>query len=58
VVDITDTIDLKIKALQCHVSQISDVAAMEKRVRERGAVLGKPKGYAYAESFDRIVMER
>ena len=58
VVDITDTMDLKIKALQCHVSQISDVATMEKRVRERGAVLGKPKGYAYAESFGRIVMER
>ena len=58
VVDIADTIDLKIKALQCHVSQIRDVAGMEKRVRERGAQLGKPKGYAYAETFDRIVIDR
>jgi len=58
VVDITDTMDLKIKALQCHVSQLPDVAAVEKRVRERGAVLGKPKGYAYAETFDRILIER
>ena len=58
VVDIADTIDLKIKALQCHVSQMKDMAGMEKRVRERGAELGKPKGYAYAETFDRIVIDR
>ena len=58
VVDISDTIDLKIKALACHVSQFKDFAAVEKRVRERGAELGKPKGYAYAETFDRIVIER
>ena len=58
VVDTTDTIDLKIKALQCHVSQIKDMPGMEKRVRERGAQLGKAKGYAYAETFDRIVIDR
>ena len=58
VVDTSDTIDLKIKALQCHVSQLKDMAAVEKRVRERGALLGKPKGYAYAETFDRILIER
>ena len=58
VVDITSTIDLKLKALACHVSQIGDVAGMEKRVRERSAEIGAPKGYAYAEAFDRIVMPR
>jgi LmbE family N-acetylglucosaminyl deacetylase len=58
VVDISDTIDLKLKALACHASQLKDMAAVEKRVRERGAELGKPKGYAYAEAFDKIVMER
>ena len=58
VVDTSDTIDIKIKALLCHVSQIKDTAGMEKRVRERGAQLGKPKGYAYAETFDRIVIDR
>jgi len=57
-VDISETIDLKIKALACHVSQIKDMAAVEKRVRERGAELGKPKGYGYAETFDRIVIDR
>jgi LmbE family N-acetylglucosaminyl deacetylase len=58
IVDITETIDLKLKALACHVSQLKDMAAVEKRVRERGAELGKPHGFAYAETFDRIVMER
>src|SRR5207249_68848 len=47
VVDISETIDLKIKALLCHVSQMKDVAAMEKRVRERNAELGKGKGFAF-----------
>ena len=58
VVDITDTMDLKLKALACHASQFKDFAAVEKRVRERNAELGKPKGYAYAETFDHIVIER
>jgi LmbE family N-acetylglucosaminyl deacetylase len=58
VVDISQTIDLKIKALQCHVSQMKDVAAMEKRVRERNAELGKDKGFAFAETFDRVVIDR
>jgi LmbE family N-acetylglucosaminyl deacetylase len=58
VVDISDTIDLKLKALACHASQIRDMAAVEKRVRERAAHFGKLKGYPYAESFDRIVIDR
>jgi len=58
VVDITDTIDLKLKALTCHVSQFRDFAAVEKRVRERSAFLGTSKGYACAEAFDRIVIPR
>jgi LmbE family N-acetylglucosaminyl deacetylase len=58
VVDITDVMDLKLKALACHVSQVGDFAGVETRVRERSAEIGKEKGYAYAESFDRIVMPR
>src|SRR3989338_11161647 len=56
VVDIADFMDLKIKALACHASQFADFAAVEKRVRERSAALGKTKGHAYAEAFDRIVI--
>ncbi|HEV8441247.1 MAG TPA: PIG-L deacetylase family protein [Methylomirabilota bacterium] len=58
VVDISDTIDLKIKALACHVSQIRDMAAVERRVRERAAELGKATSFGYAETFDRIVIDR
>ena len=58
IVDISEMIDLKIKALQCHASQFKDFAAVEKRVRDRNAELGKPHGLAYAETFDRIVIER
>jgi LmbE family N-acetylglucosaminyl deacetylase len=58
VIDITDTMDLKLKALACHRSQFGDFSRMEKRVRERAAELGKAKGYAYAETFKRIVIPR
>src|SRR5512145_205547 len=37
VVDISGFIDLKMEALACHASQFKDFAAVEKRVRERGA---------------------
>jgi LmbE family N-acetylglucosaminyl deacetylase len=58
VVDITDTMDLKLKALACHQSQFDDFAAVEARVRERSAALGQSRGYAYAEAFDHIVLPR
>ncbi len=58
VVDISDTMELKLRALACHASQLGNFPSVEKRVRERAAQLGKPKGYAYAEAFDRIVMPR
>ena len=58
VVDITDTMDLKLKALACHLSQLTDFRAVEARVRDRAREIGTPKGYAYGESFDRVVMAR
>jgi LmbE family N-acetylglucosaminyl deacetylase len=55
--DISDVMDLKIKALACHASQFSDFSAVEARVRQRAKELGAPHGYAYAEAFDRIVIQ-
>jgi LmbE family N-acetylglucosaminyl deacetylase len=57
-VDISDVMELKIRALACHASQFRDreFAAVEARVRERARELGRPHGYAYAEAFDRIVV--
>ena len=56
VIDITDTIDLKLEAVRCHASQVADVKAFEARLRARAAILGKEKGYGYAEGFDPIVV--
>jgi LmbE family N-acetylglucosaminyl deacetylase len=58
VVDISETMDLKLKALACHVSQLPDFAQVEARVRDRASVLGRGQGFAYAEAFDRIVIAR
>ena len=51
--DITDTMDLKLKALACHASQMGGLAVVEARVRERAAQAGKAKGFARAETFNR-----
>lgn len=55
-IDITDTIDIKIAALQCHASQVNgrDVA---KFVRERAQQLGHSAGYEYAEAFRYISLQ-
>jgi LmbE family N-acetylglucosaminyl deacetylase len=56
VVDITETMDLKLTAARCHASQVSDFTAFETRLRNRGATLGKALGYTYAEGFDHVVL--
>jgi LmbE family N-acetylglucosaminyl deacetylase len=56
VVDITDTMELKLEAGRCHASQIADVTAFEARMRNRAAALGTEQGYRYAEGFDDIVV--
>ena len=56
VIDITDTVDVKLAASRCHASQIADFKAFEARMRLRAETLGKAKGYSYAEGFDHIVV--
>ena len=53
VVDISETIELKIAALACFGSQMPDRAALDKNVRERAAQVGRPMGYRFAEGFVR-----
>jgi LmbE family N-acetylglucosaminyl deacetylase len=48
-VDISDTIDVKLKALAQHVSQLGE--DVESRVRERAQEIGEQGGHAYAEAF-------
>jgi LmbE family N-acetylglucosaminyl deacetylase len=56
VVDISETMELKLEAIRCHASQIGDFKDFEARMRNRAAVLGKERGYSYAEGFDQIVV--
>ena len=56
VIDISDVMDLKLRALACHASQFSDFSALEARVRQRWGEIGKSQGYAYGEGFDHIVL--
>ena len=57
-VDVSETMDLKLEAFARHRSQFPDFAAVAARVRQRCAALGKPYGYAYAETFDRLLIPR
>lgn len=53
-VDISKTFAKKIKALSLHASQFADFSSIEKRITERAKLLGKSKGYKFAENFVRI----
>jgi LmbE family N-acetylglucosaminyl deacetylase len=55
-VDITETMELKLEAVTCHASQVGDFKAVEARLRQRFAALATGKGYAYAEGFDQVVL--
>ena len=52
-VDISHTIELKMKALLAHRSQVSEETA--ERMRQATAMNGRPHGYAHAELFHRVV---
>jgi len=54
--NITDTFDIKIAALRCHKSQISDnpSTGFEERVRERCKMLAQGEDYELAEAFHRV----
>jgi len=58
--NITDTFDIKIAALRCHKSQISDnpSSGLEERMRERYKMLAEGEDYELAEAFHRIELRR
>ncbi len=55
-VDISDTIELKIAALQKHVSQMGDWD-VEGNLRQRAAETGAKVGFDYAEAYRRITLK-
>ncbi len=56
-VDINDTIELKIKALQQHVSQVGQYKELADRVREWAAKVAEGKEMAYADAYRVITLE-
>lgn len=56
-VDISDTIDLKISALKKHKSQIESIPNISERMMERAAALAEGSSMAYAEKFRVITLE-
>ena len=53
--DISESIDVKLKALNEHRSQLGDIDYSD-RMRERAANIGKQVGLAYAEAFRRFTV--
>lgn len=57
-IDVSTSIDRKIAALRCHVSQIGDPESLAERMRERARAVGEPQGIPLAEAFFRVQMAR
>ena len=55
-VDISDTIEIKLKAVQCHKSQGLTARAVQERIRNRALEVGKAKGFLYGETFKKFVV--
>lgn len=53
-VDVTETLDQKLRALKQHVSQHEDKEYYQTMLKERAEKIGKEAGYKYAEGFIRI----
>ncbi|MCL4262968.1 MAG: PIG-L family deacetylase [Anaerolineae bacterium] len=55
-IDITDTMDLKLQALRCHVSQLGDWDP-EPMMKEWTSEAGSKVGYKYAEGYFKITLK-
>jgi LmbE family N-acetylglucosaminyl deacetylase len=53
-VDVTDTFEVKIRALSRHKSQVPEMKKIEDRIRGRAETAGKLAGCRYAEAFVRL----
>ncbi len=56
--DISDTFELKMKALRCHKSQVGKRAELDDWLRDRAATAGKKQGYKRAEEFHKTEIWR
>ncbi|MDO8672983.1 MAG: PIG-L deacetylase family protein [Dehalococcoidia bacterium] len=57
-IDTSETIDLKIAALRCHVTQVGSFEALADRIKKMAASIGSPQNIPYAEAFRRLELRR
>lgn len=57
-VDISESTDLKIAALQAHRSQIGDPGELDERIRQRASERAEKTSFQYAETFRRVRLLR
>ncbi|HET6381247.1 MAG TPA: PIG-L deacetylase family protein [candidate division Zixibacteria bacterium] len=55
-IDVTETMEIGLRALRCHASQVDDWAAVEERLLERTAEAGAQIGVERAQAFLSIVI--
>lgn len=55
-VDVSATLEIGLRALFCHASQIPDRTAVEERIRQRAAEAGQPAGLPLANAFLSILV--
>ncbi len=55
-VDISETIEIKLRAVRCHESQGLTSREVQERIRNRALEMGRRKNYSYGEAFKKIVM--
>jgi LmbE family N-acetylglucosaminyl deacetylase len=56
-IDIAETIEVKIRALRCHRTQVGEGDDLDRRMREWAEEDGKPRGMKYAEAFRVMVLD-
>ncbi len=54
-IDITATLELKLKALTCHQTQLPDYPRIEAMVRTRAESCAEGQGYQYGEQFHQVL---
>ncbi|MBI4595683.1 MAG: PIG-L family deacetylase [Candidatus Tectomicrobia bacterium] len=52
--DISETMEIKLKATSQHLSQIGSFQNWENNIKNRARELGKAKGFPYAEAYKRV----
>src|SRR5918992_3463084 len=56
-IDVADTIDIGLRALRCHASQVGHRDDLEDQIRERARLVGEPQGIGLAQAFGSIIIE-